>query len=375
MNKPSVIILGNGTQGLGIVRSAANSGLPIIQINDKYISAARFSRYLSKYIKLPANFLSKINNNKNIANELTNLLSNLPVSYPSTILGINEDIIEYIYDNKSTLEKKYFIPENRFDLIFDKYLFNQSLQSDNQIETHISSKDIFEKFKSAHYILKGRKGNNFKNLAGKKAFYLKEVSQELYNNIVDALGEQNIIIQKVVEGNSPVQSVCSFSENGIVKGLFIYEKIRQHPNRFGTGTYLRSIENYEVLKIAEQLILKINYSGISEIEFILDPEDKKFKVIEMNPRTWKSINFATQCEQNIVKKYIDFSQGKEISLDNTFVTNKYWADVFADISQMIRERKLFSYKFNDTYECTWDRKDPLPFIASMLFLPLIAFKI
>ncbi len=95
----------------------------------------------------------------------------------------------------------------------------------------------------------------------------------------------------------------------------------------------------------------------------------------MNPRTWKSINFATQCNQNIVQKYIDFVLGKEVSGDNFYTTNKYWTDIFADISQMVSERKIFPYKFSDLYECTWEKKDPLPFIASIIFLPLIAFKI
>ena len=90
-------------------------------------------------------------------------------------------------------------------------------------------------------------------------------------------------MQKVVEGNFPVQSVCTFSENGQIKGLFIYEKIRQHPDRFGTGTYLRSVQNDQVLEIAEIIINQINYTGISEIEFIIDPTDNKYKVIEMNP--------------------------------------------------------------------------------------------
>ncbi len=182
-------------------------------------------------------------------------------------------LINLYYSNKLKLKEKYYIPENGYDIIFDKFLFNKSLPSDNQIETYLGSINDFSKLKNSNFILKGRKGNNFKNITGKKAIFLSELSDEIYRNISAKIGGENLVIQKVIEGNFPVQSVCSFSVEGKIKGLFIYEKLRQHPDKFGTGTYLRSIESNDVLKIAENVLDKIKYTGISEIEFILDPKD------------------------------------------------------------------------------------------------------
>ncbi len=290
-------------------------------------------------------------------------------------MGTNEDIIAYLNNNKVILKEKFFLPENNYEVIFDKYKFNQSLPIENQIETYLGTLDVFSKIGNSNFIIKGRKGNSFKNFTGKKAFFLKDLKEDERKTIINQIGDKNLIVQKIVEGNFPVQSVCTTSENGEIKGLFIYEKLRQHPNKFGTGTYLRSIESDEVLNIAKNILNKIKYTGISEIEFILDPIDNKYKVIEMNPRTWKSINFATQCNQNIVKKYIDFVLGNKTSSDDNYIKNKYWADIFADISQMVRERKIFTYRFSEMYECTWERKDPLPFIASIFLLPFIAFRI
>ena len=375
MKKSALVILGNGTQGLGIVRSAGNSGIQIIQINDKHISAARFSRYLSKYIRLYSNFFREIANNPEGCSELIKILLDLNIDQPSVLLGTNEDINEFIYSNKTLLEKKYFIPANEYELIFDKFLFNRLLPLENQIETYLDSPKLFFEFKNSNYILKGRKGNKFKNISGKKAILLNEISDEFHSKLVEKIGKENLVVQKIIDGNFPVQSVCAFSEQGEIKGLFIYEKLRQHPDRFGTGTYLRSIESNDVLKIAEIILKKLKYTGISEIEFILDPIDNKFKVIEMNPRTWKSINFATQCSQNIVMKYIDYATGKKIKSSNYYTTDKYWTDLFADFSQMIREHKIFPYHFNNMYECTWEKTDPLPFVFSLLLLPLVAFKI
>ncbi len=79
MDRTSLVVLGNGTQGLGIIRSAGQIGIPIIQINDKYFSAARFSKYTSKYIKLDTNLLANISFDDNAAARLTDIILKLPV--------------------------------------------------------------------------------------------------------------------------------------------------------------------------------------------------------------------------------------------------------------------------------------------------------
>ena len=43
-------------------------------------------------------------------------------------------------------------------LIFDKFLFNENLPKENQIETYIATEEIYNKFKLSNYILKGREG-------------------------------------------------------------------------------------------------------------------------------------------------------------------------------------------------------------------------
>ena len=72
-------------------------------------------------------------------------------------------------------------------------------------------------------------------------------------------------------------------------------------------------------------------------------------------------------QQNIVQKYIDFAMGNEYNKSNIYSIDKYWTDIFADLSQTIRERKIFSYQFKNIYECTWEKEDPLPFAASIAF--------
>ena len=60
MRRPTTVVVGDHTQGLGIVRSAAVAGAAVWVVNDKYISLARFSRYLTGYKQLRRGTLSRL---------------------------------------------------------------------------------------------------------------------------------------------------------------------------------------------------------------------------------------------------------------------------------------------------------------------------
>ncbi|MFW9928797.1 MAG: hypothetical protein ACFFD1_05365 [Candidatus Thorarchaeota archaeon] len=373
MQIPSLVIIGNHTQGLGIIRSAANTGLPIFVVNDLAFSSSRFSKYISSYIRVKNGTIRSLADSvKN--DEFTATLLNLPVKYPSILMGINEDIVRYLHMNRDTLSQKYFIPDNPYDIIFDKFEFNNLLEVENRIPTFLLRDIDVESYKKGDHILKSRIGNKLRNLSDEKALIMSKISKSKMEKFLTNLNADELIVQKIVKSKYPIKSSCSFSINGKMIGLFQYEKIRQHPNQFGTGTYLRSIYDEKILELSRNILSKLNYSGISEIEFVIDEEDQSYKVIEMNPRTWKSINFSTQCGQNLVEKYIKYVLGKEVDSSVKYNTNYYWVDIFTDIPQMFREKRVFHYSVKRLFECMWSIKDPLPFITTALFSPYLLFK-
>jgi len=370
---PSLVIIGNHTQGLGIIHSAEGSKFPIFVVNDEFFSSSRFSRFLSHYIKIPQGTIKNLaRTTKNV--ELTKILLKLPLSYPSILMGINEDIINYIYCNKNELSKKYFIPDNPYNLIFNKYEFNCLLEDENKVPTYLFKDINNELLHSENHILKSRVGNKLRNLFDEKAIKLNRISQKDLESINNNFNENELIIQEIINSRHPVKSSCAFSIDGKIYGLFQYEKLRQHPNQFGTGTYLRSLFDKKILDISQNILTKLRYTGISEIEFILDERDNNYKVIEMNPRTWKSINFATQCGQNLVEKFIRFVQKNEIELTIDYKTDYYWVDLFTDIPQMFREKRIFTYSRKKLFECMFSINDPLPFLSTIIFSPYLLIK-
>jgi D-aspartate ligase len=67
----------------------------------------------------------------------------------------------------------------------------------------------------------------------------------------------------------------------------IAQRLRQHPRDFGrAATYVETTELPEIGELSERFLRAIDYYGLVEIEFKQDPRDKKFKLLDVNARTW-----------------------------------------------------------------------------------------
>jgi hypothetical protein len=370
--KPAGVVIGDHTHGLGIVRSAAEAGGDVWVVNDKIIGLARFSKYLSGYRRIPRDTLRQLDRGE-AAEVLLNALLDLPVEYPAVLFGVNEDITKFIHLHAGALSGKYFIPDAGIKAIYDKYSFNSLVPRAAQIDTRLSSETDFSEINPQRFVLKGRQGDAFRRISGAKALQLDQLPQHERTRLFERIEPDQVIVQEIVESDMPVVSVCSLSIKGEIAGLFEYEKLRQHPNRFGTGTYLRSVRVPALEPIAKSILKMLQFTGISEIEFIQDRRTGAYKVVEMNPRTWKSVHFATQCGQNLVARYLSFVAAGKAGEDVQYACHRYWADLATDIPQMLRERKLWSYE-RGFFECTWSRSDPRPAVALWTLFPLMTLE-
>jgi predicted ATP-grasp superfamily ATP-dependent carboligase len=368
----SAVIIGNHTHGLGVVRSAAQAGAGVWVVNDKTVSLARFSRHLSGYRRIPRDTLRQLDRAE-AADALLNALLDLPVGPRALLFGVNEDITKFIHLHAPLLRGKYFVPDVAFDRIYDKHTFNSLMPEAARLDTRLCSATDLAAIDDPHrFILKGRQGNAFRRITGEKALRFDRLTPEDVVDLFEHIAPDQVVVQELVESDQPVVSLCSFSVDGQVSGRFEYEKLRQHPNRFGTGTYLRSVRAAELEALADEILARLDFTGISELEFIRDNRTGTYKVVEMNPRTWKSIHFATQCGENLVARYLTFvATGETGSASVRYDRNRYWADLATDIPQMFRERKLWGYE-RGFFECTWSRSDLRPGFALWALFPLMA---
>ena len=376
------LVVGNHTQGLSVIRSLGVMGIHGHVLYDKKVCLSRFSKYTTSFTCTKKHAISRAFLQENHQPILSSMLSLVPDGEKWVLYGVNEDVIEMFYEHQDVLREKFLFPETSVENIVDKYRFAAMAERVGVCSpaTFLLS-EAAEKMQDGHYyVAKGRQGNKFRSLANLKGKIIDNLDdlQPIRDYVKGRLDESEVIIQEIIEpgDDARVRSFAGFAIEGEPYAEFQYEKVRQSPDQFGTGTYCKSIWDEELAVLGRRIIKELSYTGVYEIEFLRNTDGVN-EVIEMNPRTWKSVGLAVASNRNLAYYYYQYLRNETMpSSDNLgeYLTDKLWAHVVTDFVFMLKNRRLdFGYK--DMVFCDYDRNDLKPFLAEIFLAPLIAAKI
>ncbi len=237
-------------------------------------------------------------------------------------------------------------------------------------------------------IIKLKYGYYYQDL-GVKAIKInsKEELIENYHKLTKNLND--VMVQEIVPGKDDQQySLCSYlNSDSVPLASLTSQKLRQLPIEFGVGTMVESCDDPMVKELGLSLLKKINYQGLSEIEFKRDCRDNQYKIIEINTRPWVQINLATRCGVDFCfLSYMD-SIGQHVDTISSLKKEVKWlcfeGDFYASFGSsgyiknglMTLTDWLFSLKGDKEYAYfAWD--DLKPFLHSLLeFIREIIVKI
>ncbi|MFZ2498672.1 hypothetical protein [Methanosarcina sp.] len=382
---PGVIVIGDHVQGLGIIRSLGKRQIPIYLVHEKKLCIGRFSKYLRKFIKSP-----KISDHTNYLSFMIEIAKKYNL-FGFILMPTNDAAVYMLSKNKEMLEEYYKIPTPSFEII--DFAYNKKLTillaEKNNIPVPFTfypknSEEISATPLNIKYpvIIKGIVGHEFYKKTGVKTFKAnsKEELIESFKKIEYILDSSQIMVQEVIPGDTELMySFCSFFKDGEIIGWWTGRKIRSHPMDFGTGTFAKSVYEPRLLELGKLLLNSMNYYGVSEIEFKLDPRDGKFKLIEMNARTWLWHSLAARC--GIDFPYILYCDmtGKQIQNSNNFNDEIAWIHLYTDIAVAWSSILKNDMKLKDYISSLKCKKefavlsldDPLPFIIETLILPYL----
>lgn len=99
------------------------------------------------------------------------------------------------------------------------------------------------------------------------------------------------MIQEYITGDEYFVSAL-FNRDSKPRRMCVLRVLRKYPLCGGQATFVESVENPIVLKYGLKLLKVINYYGVAEMDFIVDSQDGKPKLLEINPRFWSSLQGA-----------------------------------------------------------------------------------
>ena len=379
----NIIILGDHIQALGISRIASRLGYSVYLFNDKTICLTHFSNTCSKFTKFSSE------------DELLDILLNSKYSDKSSVLiPTNDNLVRFLSDNYCKLNKKFHIsiplPEIT-KICYNKiYTYKKAKELGIPIPDSFFPKNLEElqcliNKLNFPIIIKPAVMYKFHKETGKKVFVCNNEKElvENYEKVLKIIPQNEVILQEILLGGAKnLYSYCSFIANHKIYGSFVANRIRQKPMDFGIATtFAKTVINEKIEYYAEKFLNEINYFGLSEVEFMYDERVNDYKLIEINPRTWKWHSISNKIGINLIQMLIDYLDDKQVNTFRNTKENIGWVERVTDTYVAVKEMckgKMKIIEYFDTIkvekECAcWDARDPLPAIAYLLFLPSLYF--
>lgn len=243
------------------------------------------------------------------------------------LIGSNDNYVRLIIENQEFLKKYYVfhtISEELLNNLLIKDKFYSEFSNIDIPETYIyniSEELDLNRVKKINYplILKPSNGIDYHDheFIGQAKVYKINNEVELLDTIdkIKISGYiGNIIIQKFIPGDDSClfDSIVYCDKLGKVKLMTFAQIGLQEHTHTGIGNCTLLVNGYNEYgntdKVTEKLrkfIESINYHGVAEIDLKYDATDKKFKILEINPRQARSSYYLTACGYNILKYLVD----------------------------------------------------------------------
>jgi D-aspartate ligase len=379
--KPGAIVIEGHVQGLSNTRSLGEAGIPVFVV-DTGDCVAAYSRYCSGFYRCPpfhrdelADWLIELACKKGLKDWL--------------LLPSNDHAVLTLSRNKARLEGHFKVITaglEVIDNIYDKLrLVGTATDVAVPVPKTFCAGDRNDGTPHGFsltfpVLIRGRFGLDFYKATGRKAFLAsdKEEMQRQLTAINRRFPLEKTLVQELIpdDGTNKTISYCAFCVQGEIKAHWMGEKVRQHPLRFGTATFAKSVRVMACHRQSVPLLNALKYTGVCEVEYLKDPRDGLYKLIEINARTWLWVGLAKACGVDFAKICHDFVQGEHIEYPTNFEQGVCWINPWSDTAYsllaILKGRLGLGPYINSLTKnklvSLYSAKDPYPFFAYLLLM-------
>jgi D-aspartate ligase len=284
------LVVGGDYQGLGIARSLGERGIPVVVLDDER-SIAASSRFVKRRRRVP-----NLRDPRSALDALLDTHRQLGLSgwvlYPT-----REETVATIAAHQEELTSRFRVPTPATASVgpaWDKrqtYRLAESLGiATPRCWFPTSEAALAEVDLSTPVVVKPAIKERFFYEAKVKAWRADSPEELLaaYRRAAAITEPDEVIIQELIRGGGDCQfAYCALFKEGHAIADMTVRRRRQHPSDFGrASTFVETIEPNELTELSARFLRAIGYYGLVELEYKRDPRDGRFKLLDVNARTW-----------------------------------------------------------------------------------------
>jgi predicted ATP-grasp superfamily ATP-dependent carboligase len=382
------IIVGGEHPGLGIARSLGRRGIPVCVIDDQH-SVSRFSKYVTRTVRV-----------KDLRNEQNAVESVLEVGQR---YGLEGWVLFPTRDETVAAFSRYrdrlapFFRVTTPNWATTRWAWDKKNTYDRAAELGIpvprtfnprNEAELAELYNRLPLAIKPAVKENFFYATGAKAWRAETPAQlhDLFRKAARQIKPEEILIQEIIPGNGHQQySYCAFFRDGEVQSSLVARRMRQHPREFGrAATYVETVESSDVPQLEElskRFLKGIDYYGLVEVEFKRDARDGKFKLLDVNARTWGFHSIGAQAGVDFPYLLYADQIGEPVDQSRARV-GVGWLRLVTDLPTVLLdflagELDLSAYWDSlkrTRVESVFCLQDPGPSVAEIMLLPYLVMR-
>ena len=379
------VVIGGCFQGLGIVRSLGRRGIPVCVIDDE-ISIARYSRYTTHAVHV-----KELRAEEHIVEALLEIGQRLNlhgwVLYPT-----REELVAALSRFRRQLSAHFRVPTPDWETTRWAWDKRNTYQLATTLHIPIprtwypqERSQLAEMAAYLPLVIKPAIKEHFIYATRVKAWRADTLNEleERFDEASNLLGAGEVMLQELIPGDGHQQfSYCAFFKGGQPTGSMTVRRSRQHPPDFGrASTYVESVDVPELVESSTNFLRAMDYYGLVEMEYKYDQRDQRYKLLDVNARTWGYHSLGAQAGVDFAAMLFADQLGQPVERSQARAGVR-WMRLLTDLPTCLLELvhgqlDWFSYWQSVRHidvEAVFDRSDPLPGLVEISLLPYLAIK-
>ncbi|MDF2606147.1 MAG: D-aspartate ligase [Bacillales bacterium] len=355
-------------KSLSATRSLGKKGINTIVGEKSIISPSGFSKYCNKRLKYPdpqyypEQFLQWLKEN---------------IDNNTVLIPMDDTILKLLIENRKFIKNyKCILPSKEaYNTACDKFeTIKLSMKQNIDCPKSYLPKDNLDLLQIADIItypaiIKPRISS------GSRGIRKAENKEQLITIFNKVKNIYNIpLIQEFVPTGDRYDVCLVYDCNSEIKATFVQKEIRHFPIEMGPSTVQESVKYDELIERSVRLLQPLKWTGIVEVEYMVDPRNNEPKLMEINPRFWNSLDLAVRVGVDFPYLYYKLCMDENVELmtDYKVGIKSRWS-IPGDILHFILNRQrfkmvpsFFAGKKHQVYDDTFSKNDPLPGIIFLL---------
>jgi predicted ATP-grasp superfamily ATP-dependent carboligase len=157
-----------------------------------------------------------------------------------------------------------------------------------------------------------------------------------------------LVLQELIPGPATAHYFLEgfMDRRGTISVCIASQRLRMYPPVLANGCFGVSIPPERIstaVEILTRLLRTLRYRGVFAVEFKHDARDDQFKIIEINPRVWVYVSYATACGADVVEMAYRDALDLPVTPVHSYRVGRGYLDPSLDVRagwQLIRSGQL-----------------------------------